>query len=337
MPLGSVGEPVPAEVIVAAIGQTWPDLAIEQAVLAPQGIEIVDARGIAGDDPLWSKLSGVLLGTAHKLDAAALAALPRCRGVVRYGIGYDNVDVDAASKLGMQVAIVRDYCIDEVAEHALACALALTRGLPHWDRNMRAGAWRSGDRPRLRKLSSLAFGIVGFGLIGRTVAAKASGLFGRVLVHDPIAQPTDADRAAGYEFVALLNDLLGAIDVLSVHVPLTDGTRALIDADALARMKPSAYVINVSRGGIVDEGALLDAVRSDRIAGAALDTFVKEPLPAENPLMQEPRILLSPHVAWLSEEAEIKLRQRASEELALILEGRAPASPVGPVRAAATS
>ena len=198
---------------------------------------------------------------------------------------------------------------------------------------MRAGAWRSGDKPRLRQLSALSFGIVGFGLIGRTVAAKARGLFGRVLVHDPIAKPTDADIAAGYEFVDALSDLLARgrcpQRARAAH-------RRHARADRRRRARPHEAVgdvINVSRGGIVDEDALLDAVRAGRLAGAALDTFVKEPLPAEHPLMREPRILLSPHVAWLSEEAEIKLRQRASEELALILEGRAPASPVGPIRA----
>ena len=313
---------------VIAIGQTWPDLSIEQEVLGEAGADVVDGRGLQPDDPLWAAASGVLLGTAYKLDAARLAALPRCRGVVRYGIGYDNVDVAAAEALGLVVGIVRDYCIDEVAEHAIACALSLARALPHWDRNVRSGAWRSGDKPRLRRLSALSFGIVGFGLIGRTVAEKARGLFGQILIHDPLANLTEADRAAGYLFVEALPDLLAQSDILTVHVPLTDATRGLLDARALARMKPSASVINVSRGGIVDEDALLDAVRAGRLAGAALDTFVKEPLPAGHPLIGEPRILLSPHVAWLSEEAELSLRRRASEELAQILRGALPGSPV---------
>ena len=311
---------MPERLTAIAIGQTWPDLRIEQEVLG-QGVQLVDGRSLPPGDPVWATASGVLLGTAKKLDAAGLEALPCCRGVVRYGIGYDNVDVAAAEELGMVVAIVRDYCIDEVAEHAIACALSLARALPHWDRNVRSGAWRSGQKPRVRRLSALSFGIIGFGLIGRTVAEKARGLFGRVLVYDPLASLTEADRASGYVFVDTLPDILEQADILSVHVPLTEGTRGLLDAPALARMKPSASVINVSRGGIVDEEALLDAVRAGRLAGAALDTFVREPIPAGHPLLDEPRILLSPHVAWLSEEAEVRLRQRASEELARILQG----------------
>lgn len=314
---------------VLALGYTWPDLSIEDGVLAAEGHEIVDGRKLPPDDPLWAEASGVLLGTALKLDAARLAAMPNCKGVVRYGIGYDNVDVAAAERQGITVAIVRDYCIDEVAEHALACGLALARALPFWDRNIRAGAWRQGERPRLHRLSSLAFGVIGFGLIGRTMAHKAGAVFGKVLVHDPVAAVTAEDRERGYEFVDSLADLLEKVDILSVHVPLTDATRGMIGARELALMKPSASVINVSRGGVIDEAALLEAVSSRKLYGAALDTFVKEPLPADDPLVAEPHILLSPHVAWMSEEAEVTLRRRASEELAAILGGRTPASPVG--------
>jgi D-3-phosphoglycerate dehydrogenase len=315
-----------AEPVVIAVGQTWPDLSTESAILAAQGIQIVDGRSFQPDDKAWSEAAGILLGTGYKLDSDRLKTLSRCRGVVRYGIGYDNVDIPAAEELGIPVGIVRDYCIEEVAEHAIAFALALARGLPHWDRNIRAGAWRSGPKQHLRRLSSLTFGLIGFGLIGRTVVEKARGLFGRILVFDPLTKPTQADLDAGTIFVDDLDTFLEQTDILSVHVPLTDGTRGMVDAAALARMKPTAIVINVSRGGIIDENALINAVSTGRIAGAGLDTFTKEPLPADHPLLQEPRILLSPHVAWLSEESEIKLRERASEELALILQGRTPSA-----------
>lgn len=317
-----------ADLIVIAVGQTWPDLSIEAGVLAAHGARILDGRTLAHDDPAWSNASGVLLGTAFKMDRSRIRAMPRCRGIVRCGIGYDNVDVAAAEELGIVVAIVRDYCLEEVAEHALAYALTLARALPHWDRNMRSGAWRGGHRPALHRLSALSFGIIGYGLIGRTVAQKASGLFGRILVHDPAVTLTPEDRASGYVFIDALSDLLKDADILSIHLPLSESTRNLIDAAALGCMKPTASVINVSRGGIVDEDALLAAIRAGRISGAALDTFVEEPVPAGHPLLEEPRILLSPHVAWLSEEAEANLRRRAAEELALALEGRSPTSPV---------
>ena len=204
----------------------------------------------------------------------------------------------------------------------------LARGLQHWDRNVREGQWRKGEKPRLRKLASLNFGIVGFGLIGRALADKARGLFGQILILDPYAAPT-ARTAPAATACDDLATMLRDADILSVHVPLTDGTRALIGAAELAQMKPSASIVNVSRGGIVDEAALLEAVKARRLFGAALDTFVGEPLDARSPLAGEPNIILSPHVAWLSEEAEIKLRVRASEEIVKILGGTEPSTPVG--------
>jgi len=316
--------------VVVAIGQSWDDLQIEEKVLESSGATIVDGRNLAADDPAWDNVDGVLLGTATSLDPDRLADLARsgCKGIVRYGIGYDNVDAAAATELGMVVAIVRNYCVDEVAEHAVACGLSLARALPHWDRNVRSGAWRAGARPSMHRLSELSFGVVGFGLIGRTTALKAKGLFGRVQIYDPVVQLTEGDRALGLEAADDLNDLLATVDIVSVHLPLIPATRNLIDAKGMARMKPTAFVINVSRGGIVDEAALLDAVQNGKLAGAALDTFTKEPLAADHPLVSEPRILLSPHVAWLSDEAAVDLRRLASEEMALILRGEKPTTPV---------
>lgn len=316
--------------LVVAIGQSWNDLRIEEEVLKNAGARIVDGREIPDDDPVWQKVDGVLLGTAIRVDQDLLVRLANagCRGIVRYGIGYDNVDAAAATELGMVVAIVRNYCIDEVAEHAIACGLSLARALPHWDRNVRAGKWRAGERPSMRRLSELCFGIVGFGLIGREAALKANALFGRVRVFDPAVQPSADDRALGLEAAGSLDELLGTADILSVHLPLIPATKNLIAAKGLAQMKPTAFVINVSRGGIVDEAALLDAVQNGRLAGAALDTFTTEPLAADHPLINENKILLSPHVAWLSDEAAVDLRRLASEEMALILRGEEPTSPV---------
>lgn len=316
--------------VVMALGQSWGDLEIEEEILAEAGVDILDGRNLSADDPAWAKVDGVLLGTADKLDRGRLAALVQsgCKAVVRYGIGYDNVDAAAATELGMVVAIVREYCIDEVAEHAVASALSLARGLSYWDRSIRAGAWRGSGRPSMHRLSRLCFGVVGFGLIGRSAAVKAKALFGRVLVYDPAVALSAGDRALGLEATESLDDLLGEADFVSVHLPLIPATRNLIDAAGMARMKPTAYVINVSRGGIVDEAALLDAVRNRRLAGAALDTFTREPLPDDDPLIGEPRILLSPHVAWLSDEAAVDLRRLASREMVLILRGEKPTTPV---------
>jgi D-3-phosphoglycerate dehydrogenase len=316
--------------VVVALGQSWADLKVEELVLARAGARIVDGRNLAPDDPVMANVAGVLLGTADKLDRERLARLAQsgCKAVVRYGIGYDNVDAAGATELGMTVAIVREYCIDEVAEHAVASALSLARGLSYWDRSIRAGTWRGSGRPSMHRLSMLSFGVAGFGLIGRAAAAKAKALFGSVLVYDPAVTLGAEDRALGLEAAESLEHLLADVDIVSVHLPLIPATRNLLDADRLGLMKPTAYVINVSRGGIVDETALLDAVRNGRLAGAALDTFTKEPLPADDPLLAEPRILLSPHVAWLSDEAAVDLRRLASEEMVLILKGEKPTTQV---------
>jgi len=302
--------------IVLAFGHAFPDLLIEQKVLAAIG------------SPIWAEVTGVLLGTGERLTGARLRAMPKCRAVVRYGIGYDNIDVAAARDLGIVVGIVRDYCIDEVAEHTIACALAQSRDLIAWDRRVRAAQWRRGAMPRLPRISRLCLALVGYGLIGRAVALRARALFGRIAVFDPWTTPTSDERAQGFEFTSSLDELLAAADILSVHVPLTPETRGMIGDKELSRLKPSAIVINVSRGGIVDETALLDAIDRGALRGAALDTFVQEPLPADHPFMGEPRILLSPHVAWLSDESTIALRERASEEMCHALEGKPLGAPV---------
>jgi D-3-phosphoglycerate dehydrogenase / 2-oxoglutarate reductase len=316
--------------VVIAVGQSWNELGLEERVLAPTGAKLIDGRKLAADDPLWKEATGILLGTQYKLDADRLRAIAggKLKGVIRYGIGYDNVDAKAATELGIDVGIIRTYCIEEVSEHAVTCALALARGLVHWDRNIRAGQWRAGQRPPMRRLSKLAFGIVGYGMIGRMAALKAKTFFGRVLAYDPYATPTAEDKAAGIEQMADVDSLLKEVDIVSVHLPLIPSTKNLIGAERMKLMKKTAYIINVSRGGIVDEEALIDAVRAGTVAGAALDTFTKEPLPADHPLIGEPKILLSPHVAWLSEEAEVDLRRLAAEEIILILRGEKPSSPV---------
>lgn len=313
---------------VIALGHTWADLELEQEVLGKFGAEVVDGRNLAEHDPVWRRVRGVLLGTAQKLGARELARMPQCKGVVRYGIGYDNVDIEAARERGVTVAIVRDYCIDEVAEHALAFALSLARSLAHWDRAVRSGQWRKGPKIRLHRLGALKLGIVGFGLIGQALARKATGIFGEIYAHDPFAKPAEEVGEDGITFVDRLDELLASADIVSLHVPLTEDTRCLIDARKIGTMKRGASLINVSRGGIVDEDALIEAVRSGHLAGAGLDTFVGEPLGAGNAFADEPNILVSPHVAWLSEEAEESLRTQAAEEMVRILSGATPRAAV---------
>jgi D-3-phosphoglycerate dehydrogenase / 2-oxoglutarate reductase len=250
----------------------------------------------------------------------ALAGATSVRGIVRCGIGVDTIDLAAAAEAGIPVARVPDYCIDEVADHTLALVLAVERAIPAlaaddgW--NFRAGG-------ALRRLRGRTFGVLGFGQIARAVAARAAGFGYRVVAHDP-ALADEAIRAGGAE-PRSFEELLREADVLSVHVPLTDSTRGLVGRAELALLPEGAVVVNTARGGIVDEDALVDALRAGRLRGAALDVLTTEPLPPDHPLRRVPGLLLTPHAAWYSEEAIPELRRKAFEAAVDLARGGTPA------------
>ncbi len=260
------------------------------------------------------------------VDAAALESLRRCRVVVRYGVGVDSVDVPAASRRGVWVANVPDYGTEEVADHALALLMASLRAIPRLDRAVRAGEWDvSAVRP-LRRLSTLVVGVVGCGRIGEAFARKVLGAGLQVVAYDPAGVPAGLRDAGARE--AELDQLLAAADAVSLHLPLTDATRHLIGAAALSRMRPTAHLINTSRGGVVDHEALLAALEDGRLAGAALDVLETEPPAPGDPLTAHPRVLVTPHAAWYSEESYETLKSEAAREVVRVLSGEPPRSPV---------
>jgi D-3-phosphoglycerate dehydrogenase len=303
-----------------------PSLDLDTEILGRSGIDLFDANDLHNTEIANAEVEGVLLGAFKKLDRERLKRLRKCKAIVRYGIGVDNVDLEAATKAGIAVSNVPNYCIEEVAVHALACALSLMRGLSYWDASVRTGSWRGKSLPKLRRPSTCRLGIVGFGQIGRILESRARAIFASIAVHDPWYKPSPCDAPGPRTSFVSLDELLETSDVISVHAPLTSDTAGMLGA--LRKTKNGAFVVNASRGGIVDEKALLEAVGSGRLGGAALDTFTKEPLPGDDPLAGEKRILLSPHIAWKSEEAEIELRRGAAEEIARILTGRAARSQV---------
>lgn len=317
--------------VVLAIGHAFPDLRVEEDALSNANVAVVDGNVTEKRTAVEKSVIGVLLGTSTRCDRETISRLPACKAIVRYGIGVDNVDLAAANEAGIVVCNVRDYCREEVADHALAMALALTRGLHVWNSRIHAGQWRSGARPVLHRSSTSVFGLIGFGQIGRVVARKASRIFGGVLVHDPLLDGPPADLDVNVQCVESIDELLSRSNIVSVHVPLTEQTRDLIDEHRIRLMPPGSCVVNVSRGGIVNEADVLEAVRDGHLLGAGFDSFTTEPIPPDDPLLQEQRVLLSPHVAWLSEEAAMELRRRASEEMARIVSGQRPVSPVGAV------
>ncbi len=314
--------------IIAAYGHLFPNLNIERDVLERAGLHLVDANRCSDDELVALGARGILLGAFQKLDRARLTRLTGCRGVVRVGIGVDNIDLQAAKEAQIIICNVPSYCIEEVAVHVLTYSLALMRGLSYWERSVRSGSWRGKQPPSLRRPSTCTLGIIGFGQIGRLLEDRASRIFGSIVIYDPFYQSGSHTVGPRTEFVAKLDELLRRADVASVHVPLTPETKDLLDEPQLRTMRPDAFVINASRGGIVNVPALLQVIREGHLAGAALDTFMNEPLSADDELLKEDRILLSPHIAWKSEEAEIELRRSSAEEMVRILTGESPRSQI---------
>jgi D-3-phosphoglycerate dehydrogenase len=266
----------------------------------------------------------VLINQYVPITAEALDALPGCRLVVRYGVGVDNVDVEAAAARGVWVANVPDYGRDEVADHTLALALAVLRGVVVLDRSVREGSWDLEAARPLRRLATLTYGVVGCGAIGTAVAARAAGLGMRVLGYDV----PQVRSAPPIERVPL-EELLSSSDLVSLHAALTPDTHHLIGAAALARMRPSAFLVNTARGRLVDAAALLAALDAGELAGAALDVLEGEP-PDELGwrLARHPRVVMTPHAAWYSEEAFHTLKTEVAREALRVLEGGRPRSPV---------
>lgn len=258
-----------------------------------------------------------------------IALLDKCQAIVRYGVGVDNVDLAAAKEKGIYVANVPDYGSEDVAEHALALLLATTRRLTSRNTQVHAGQWNIGQAEPMYRLSGKVLGIVGFGRIARCLAAKASGIgFSRMLVCDPLLNDADA-MAAGVEKVTL-EQLCQQADLISLHVPLSEKTRHLIGAEQLALMKPTTIVVNTSRGGLIDESALYQALIENRLFAAGLDVFEQEPVRQDHPLLTLPNVICTDHTAWFTEESVTELQRKAAQEVLRIFEGNKPLNWVNP-------
>ena len=273
----------------------------------------------------------VLLVSSAPITREFMSALPRLKGVVRSGIGVDTVDVDAATDLGVMVANVRNFCLDEVSEHALALMLAVTRKIVYADRMIRRGGWVAGVQESLlpmRRLSGRTLGLVGFGQIARRMALRAKAFGLEVLASDPYVSPETAG-ALGVQLLPLA-ELLPKSDFISLHVPLTPETHHLINDNAFALMKPGAILINVARGPVVDETALERALAEGRLAGAGLDVLEEEPIKIPHPLLRFENVVMTCHYASCSLEAYAEMRRVMSEQAAQILRGEFPKYLVNP-------
>jgi D-3-phosphoglycerate dehydrogenase len=303
---------------VVVTDQVFPDVEVERALLADIDASLEVADGSLHDALAKGRDADALLNTYLPLDADAFARLERCRIVARYGIGVDNVDLDAASKAGVVVTNVPDYCVEEVATHALAMLLSLLRRLPQGDAKVRAGAWGlDGLRPMTR-LSEMTVGLVGFGRIARRLGESLQVLGCRLIVHDPFLTPSD-----DLPPLMSLEDLLRTADAVSLHAPLTAGTKGMIDASALALMPEHAVLVNTSRGPLVVLEDLVTALRESRLRAAGLDVLPVEPPPA-GAVDDVPNLLLTPHTAFYSEQSVRESQTKAATQVIKVLTGKEP-------------
>ncbi len=318
-----------ADKIVLVTDYTWPSTAPEAEVLADVGAELLLAE-TGSEDELLSLVpqADAILTCFKKVSAAVIRAGEKLQVVGRYGIGVDNIAVDEATRLGIPVTNVPAYCLDEVAEHVLALMFACARKACQYNAAVHEGNWSLKTGMPIYRLHGQTLGIVGFGKIGQTLAARARAFGLHVLAHDG-HKSADAIRQYGVE-PATLDILLRQADFLSLHLPLAPDTRGLLDAERLRAMKPTAFVINTSRGGLIDTDALVTALREGWIAGAALDVFDPEPLPADHPLLMLPNVIATPHMAFYSEESVHDLEVQAARSVAAILSGRKPPHIVNP-------
>jgi D-3-phosphoglycerate dehydrogenase / 2-oxoglutarate reductase len=309
----------------------WPSLDIERAILAEVGAELVVAE--TGEPAeLVALAAGVdaILTNWKRVPAEALDAAEQCLVVARYGVGVDNIPIAHATELGLLVVNVPDFCVEEVSDHTLALLLASARRIVTFARSTRAGEWNLLGLGRgLPRLRGQRLGIVGFGNIARTLIPKAQGLGLEVTVYTPRLSPGH-DAETGVETTGDLGELLATSDYVTLHAPATPATAGLIGEAELRAMKPTAYLINTSRGALVDESALERALDEGWIAGAALDVLAQEPARPGHPLLAHDKAIVTPHAGFYSEPAIAELATKAARNVATVLRGEVPATLVNP-------
>ena len=306
---------------------SWPDLDVERELLSQIGADLVVAE--TGEEAELRELApsaDAILTCWKKVPASVLEAAPRCVTVARYGVGLDNIDLAAATRLGIVVTNVPTFCTVEVADHTMALILAHARHVVGFANATAAGRWDNRACGPMRRLRGRVLGLVGYGNTAREVAARARAFGYEVLAHTPSrvgAPPED-----GVRFAADLDELLTTADIVSLHAPITPATIGLIGGRELALMKPDALLVNTSRGALIDESALIDALQREAIGGAALDVLDAEPPPAGHLLAAMPGVIVTPHAAFDSLEAIAELQETAARNVVALLSGELPATVV---------
>jgi D-3-phosphoglycerate dehydrogenase len=289
----------------------YADLRYEEQVLNSERIELVPAQCRTEEEVIAAcRDADALINQYAPITRKVIDSLEKCRVITRYGVGVNTVDVEAATEKGICVANVPDYCMDEVADHALALLLAWTRKVVVANHHVKSGVWDFKVTQPITRLRGKVLGLIGFGKIPQALAEKVKPLGLRVIAHDPFV-PEALAQEKGVKLVTL-DELCREADIVSVHAPLTKATEGMVGKEQFDAMKQSAIVINTSRGPVIDERALIEALRAGSIAGAALDVVEQEPISPDNPLLTMEQVILTPHVAWYSEEAAAEMRTKAA-------------------------
>ena len=303
----------------------------ERERLARHGIDLIERKSATEDAIIDASAAAdavIVEGTKTPMTARVIASLKRCRVIAKMAVGVDNVDLAGATQAGIVVANAADYCTEEVSDHAVALLLASARKIVAMDRHVRAGKWAGFPRPHpLRRVSQLTLGFIGMGRIAQATARKMSGFRLRMIAADPLLPASVS--IPGVEMMTL-EKVLAEADLISIHVPLSADTRGMIGEAAFRAMKPTTILVNTSRGPVVNQSALIAALRENRIGGAALDVVEEEPLPADSALREFDNVILTPHVAADSTDSLQHARGTVVDSVAAVLGGHWPPFPVDP-------
>lgn len=320
-----------ANPLVAVTDHVFPNLEPTKQVLSELHADLKLAQATTPEAILdvAREADGVIVCYA-KMPASVIEQLKKCKVMARTGIGVDNVDIDAASRKGIVVTNVPEYCEDEVSDHAMAMLLTLVRKIPFANKRAHAGKWETGAVNPIHRLRGRTLGLVGLGKIPKLVAAKAQAFGLHVQTYDPYI-PAQAAAKLGVKSVSL-PELLSTSDYVSIHAPLTPETKNMFNADAFRQMKRGALLVNTARGPLVDVEALVDALAAGQLAGAALDVLPTEPPPVDSRLLGRDDVILTPHIGFYSEESMIDLQTKAAQQVALVLSGKEPRYPVNKIK-----
>jgi D-3-phosphoglycerate dehydrogenase len=313
--------------VIAFTENIFSNLDPAKAALARLNPTIRMAKSTSAEDILEvARDADAILVTYAKLTADLINQLTRCKAIGRFGLGVDNIDLPACKAKGIAVNYVPDYCIYEVSDHAMAMLLSLIRKIPLSNKVVQAGRWEMPVVVPIRRIQGTVLGLLGFGNIPRLVAPKAKAFGMKVIAFDPYAK-AELFTAAGVESVDF-DTLLKTSDYISVHAPHTPQTRGMVNADAFAKMKKGAYVVNTARGPLIDEPALIAALDSGYLGGAALDVVTVEPLPKDSPLLGRDNVILTPHTGFYSIQALEELQSKCATDVASVLSGEKAVYPI---------